>query len=102
MGLTGAAFGGLGAAGTQPGGRQVRASLGEALFEIPDLTLKLVFGRSGFGSRCRGSRHRPFGILKNLPAVSGTFCCFPGQPLLLRLRSAGLLLVRQAPWDIPP
>ena len=71
-GLTGPAFGGFGAAGAQPGAGQVRARLGETLFEVADFRLKPVLRRHGVFRGRLLSRHRPFGIRNDLPALGGT------------------------------
>ena len=94
QGLAGAAFGRLGAAGAHSRGRQVFPRLGEPLFEVPDLSLELVFRRVGLGGGGRGRSNGTFGILESLAALRGTLRCFLSQPLLLCPRAAGLLLLR--------
>ncbi len=97
--LAGAALGGLGPAGAQPGGSQLLPRLGKAFLELADLRLKAVFHRCGLGGGGGRLSRGPFGILVFLPGTGGALGCLPRPPLRLRFRRQPLLfrLVRHSP-----
>ena len=88
--LAGAALGGFGVTGAEPGLRQVRPRLDEAFFEVADLRLQPVLRRCGLGGWRWRRSHRPFRILVILPPLGRALGCLPRQPLLFARPRAAL------------